>query len=511
VRQILQQRLDGLSSATKPFSLMEYMRCGIEKEGLRITPAGFLAEAVYPQALGSKLCNPVITTDYSEALLEFITPALNHPQKLLNWLQNLHQFTYKYLDNEVIWPASIPQTPYTAQHNIPIADYGTSTLGKLKTIYRRGLGMRYGKEMQTIAGVHFNLSFSDPFWQNYQLLLTNNNSLTEFKNQQYLHLMRNIERYSWLLIYLTGASPFMSANFLSTPFATSLRSGDHGYQTQTTVKMQASLNSLEAYTNDLYNALTTEHPAYAQIGLIENNEYIQLNTNILQLESEYYARVRAKRNLHPKESLLSALTTNGIEYIELRVFDLNPFMPLGIAKEDIIFIQIFALYALLTNSPDISPQEQNEINNNVLLTSQKGRDPELTLTNNGHEQLLTSWAEEILTEVLAVAKFLDKNNLDNTINYTDSVMAKLETIFDPNKLFSARLLREMQEQSCDYGTLIMHYATQHKTWLANMPEDATLQTEITKIAKQSIIEQKNIESALQENFEEYVGFKLGNQ
>jgi len=60
-------------------SLLQGGLVGLEKESMRVGPDGSIAQTPHPAALGSALTHPFITTDYSEALLEFITPPLDSP------------------------------------------------------------------------------------------------------------------------------------------------------------------------------------------------------------------------------------------------------------------------------------------------------------------------------------------------------------------------------------------------------------------------------------------------
>ena len=219
---------------------------GLEKESLRVLPDGTLAQTDHPLALGSALKHPHITTDYSEALLEFITEPFRSIADLLQQLEDVHRFTYQQLDQqgERLWPASMPCSLGTDEQ-IPVARYGSSNSGTMKTIYRIGLGHRYGRSMQTIAGIHYNFSLPNEFWLALQQEEGNQLSLQDYKTQRYFALIRNFRRYFWLLIYLFGASPAVCSSFvkgrphqlhafdeqaksLYMPYATSLRMGDLG-------------------------------------------------------------------------------------------------------------------------------------------------------------------------------------------------------------------------------------------------------------------------------------------
>ncbi|HEX4975680.1 MAG TPA: glutamate--cysteine ligase, partial [Pseudomonadales bacterium] len=194
-----------LTNASQAQTLKQ-LRRGIEKESLRVTPEGRLAQTPHSKRLGSALTNPAITTDYSEALLEFITPAFPSVDETLAYLKKTHVFTYQNIENELLWVNSMPCI-MGDDDGIPIAQYGTSNSGRMKTVYRNGLGYRYGRRMQTIAGIHYNFSFPDEFWQAFQVNEQNTQTLRDFASSSYFALIRNFQRFSPLLIYLFGASP----------------------------------------------------------------------------------------------------------------------------------------------------------------------------------------------------------------------------------------------------------------------------------------------------------------
>ena len=153
-----------LLAQTDTQDALKQIQRGIEKEGLRVTKYGNLALTPHPRSLGSALTNSSLTTDFSESLLEFITPVCDTAKDALQYLQNIHSFTASRLADEHVWCSSMPcMLPDDA--SIPLALYGSSNIGTMKTAYRRGLGHRYGRAMQTVAGIHYNFSLPDSFWQ----------------------------------------------------------------------------------------------------------------------------------------------------------------------------------------------------------------------------------------------------------------------------------------------------------------------------------------------------------
>ena len=211
--QLLQQRLSLLNSPDIEEALAK-SKIGLEKESLRVMSEGGIAQTPHPAALGSALTHPLITTDFSEALTELVTPPCDSVAEVIQSLDDIQNFIYRNLDDEILWATSMPCV-VAGETSIPLARYGTSNAAQMKTAYRRGLGLRYGRAMQVIAGVHFNYSFSDEFWRLYQQLLNNDGPLQDFISEQYMGLVRNLLRYGWLVPYLFGASPAVCKSFLN--------------------------------------------------------------------------------------------------------------------------------------------------------------------------------------------------------------------------------------------------------------------------------------------------------
>ena len=98
----LRRRLSALTSGPQSAALRQGLR-GIEKESLRVTRDGTLATTPHPRTFGSALTHPLITTDYSEALIELITPAEHDVARTLEQLDDLHRFAYAHLGSELLW------------------------------------------------------------------------------------------------------------------------------------------------------------------------------------------------------------------------------------------------------------------------------------------------------------------------------------------------------------------------------------------------------------------------
>ena len=501
--------------------LLAGIRRGLEKESLRITPNGELAQTPHPQALGSALTHPQITTDYSEALLEFITQPHDNIPGVLQELEDIHRYTYANIDCESLWVTSMP-CMLGNDEDIPVARYGDSNAGHMKTVYRLGLGHRYGRKMQTIAGIHYNFSLPEALWQQLHQQAQSPLSLQDFKTERYFGLIRNFRRYFWLLIYLFGAAPAVCRSFvrdrdhnlepfgddnhsLHAPYGTSLRMGDLGYQSAAQEQLIVCYNSLDAYLRTLCEAITSSHPDYEGIGLKDaQGDYQQLNTSLLQIENEFYSTIRPKRTAQSGETALSALHRGGVEYIEVRCIDLNPYEPLGIDTEQIHLLESFMVYCLLKDSPETDPEEYRHIQENQKRIVYRGRDPELTLLNGDGEQPLGRWGSQILADVAAVAELLDSAN--DTDAYTQAVSAQRAKLKDPELTPSAQILRDMREQGSSFFRLGMGLAQAHRDSFNAKPLADEVRTQMETQARDSLTLQQTQEAQEQDapSFDDYL-------
>jgi glutamate--cysteine ligase len=505
---VLQKRLQALEPA-----LLNGMRRGVEKEGLRVRPDGALATTPHPQALGSALTHPHITTDFSEALVELITGVHESADACFEELTRIHQFVYRRIGDEILWCASMP-CALPDEKAIPIARYGDSCVGRAKTVYRIGLAHRYGKRMQMIAGVHYNWSLPQGAWP-----LPGLNGA----NEAYFALIRNFRRHAWLLLYLFGASPAVCASFvegrrhglerlapdtLYLPDATSLRMGRLGYLSDAQDSLLVSYNSLESYTRSLQDALTKPYPPYEAIGLRDSSieddavdSYRQLATSLLQIENEFYSTIRPKRVTLPGERPLHALRERGVEYVEVRAMDLDPYSPAGITTGTMRFLDVFLLHCLLTESPPDTPQQIKAIGRNKQLAAARGREPGLRLEKGRQSVELRVWAEQVLDECHPIAAALDAGRGGS--GYRDALSAAVAAVADPQSLPSARVLNDMQS----YGNSHRHFALarslEHRGHLLGEPLPAAVESRLEHLAQESHAEQRRIEAADTVPFETY--------
>jgi glutamate--cysteine ligase len=491
---------------------------GLEKETLRVNPEGEIAQTRHPGILGSPLTHPYITTDYSEALMEFITPPFHAAGDALTYLRDLQQFVFNRLDKEFLWSASMPCV-VAGESSIPVAHYGESNAGKMKTIYRIGLGYRYGRVMQVIAGMHFNYSFSDAFWQALQQLEADDRNLQDYKADRYFDLLRNLQRLGWLIPYLFGASPAVCKSFLNGkqtsleqlddytyygPYATSLRMGDIGYQNnkESESGIKANYDSLESYIASLTCAINKPYPAYEAIGVKVDGEYKQLNANILQIENEYYSTVRPKQLLKGYEKPTLALQKRGVRYVELRSLDVNPFEPMGISEMQLHFLEALMLYCLLQESPPISAQERIEIDHNEMLAAHRGREPGLELSRCGQAITLQEWALEICAAMQEVCDLLDSNTSKHP--YRQALARQCRLVENPDLTPSARVLSEMRNGKETFFEFARRKSLEQQWYFAELPIDFEREQTLVELAARSLQKQKEIEAADEVDFDQFL-------
>lgn len=500
--------------------LLNNRQIGLEKECLRVSPEGGISQLAHPKSIGSALGNSYITTDYSEALLEFITPPSEHIESALDFLRDTQAYVYQKLpQDEILWATSMPCV-MAGESNIPIADYGSSNAGQMKSIYRRGLGHRYGRAMQVIAGVHFNYSLPESFWPQYKDLLNSSTSnLKDFQSEQYFTLIRNLQRYGWLIPYLFGASPAVCKSFLGgvksnlhefdkntyyEPYGTSLRMGDIGYQNnkESETGVKACYRSLDSYVQTLQCAIETPFPEYEKIGVKVNGEYQQLNANLLQIENEYYSTVRPKQILQGNEKPIVALKKRGVRYVELRSLDVNAFDPLGINETQLRFIEIFMLFCLLAESEQICFSEREEIDANELLVAHQGRDPLLKLHRNTKKVKLTDWANEVLEGMQSVAELLDQPK--EFTPYQDALQLQKNKVQDAELTPSARMLNEMRENNEGFYHFAKRMSEQHNQYFKNLKLSEDRRQFFENETLKSIEKQKQIEAADSVSLDKYL-------
>lgn len=489
---------------------------GLEKESLRVTPTGDVAQTPHPAALGSALTHPNITTDYSEALLEFITPPFADIRDTLAELRDIHVFAYRNIGNEMLWATSMPCV-VGGDASIPIARYGSSNVGRMKYIYRVGLDHRYGRLMQAISGVHFNYSLPTGIWPLLQEVEGDARQLRDYQSDGYFRLIRNFQRYGWLIPYLFGASPAVCKSFLAGrphsfdefdrctlygPYATSLRMSDIGYKNKAQAGLKVSYDSLDRYVADLGRAIETPDEEYAALGVKVDGEWRQLNANVLQIENEYYSFIRPKNIVRSGERPSLALHRRGVEYVEVRALDVNAYAPLGVDETQLRFIEALLLFCLLEDSPRVSAEEQAEIDHNQAQVARRGREPGLQLRHRGTQIDLKDWGLALCEPIMTLAVLLDAAGGSGT--YRRAVAEQREALLDPERTPSARMLAEMRSRGESFTDFAMRLSRKYAHDFRAMPIPAAKLASMKQAAEQSLAEQARIERSDALSFEEYL-------
>jgi glutamate--cysteine ligase len=512
---IFERRLAALFNAHEPGVLQNGLK-GVEKESLRVNPDGSIARTPHPAALGAALTSEHITTDFSESLIELVTPAFRQSWELLQYLTDLHQFVYQHLGDELLWATSMPCA--LTDSEVPTAYFGTSNTGQMKRVYREGLRNRYGALMQAISGVHFNYSFPTRFWEGYAGIEKSREGRQQFQSRGYFDLLRSYRRHGWLVLYLFGTSPAVGRSFLGThandlsvldadtlygPYATSLRMSDIGYRNRNQAAISVSMNSLEHYVRDLRHAMDAVHPPYEKLGLKNGSTWLQLNANLLQIENEYYSYIRPKRVTRPGESPSAALLRGGVEYVEMRALDVSAFDPVGVNQNKLRFLEAFAAYCLLRASPPIERSEQEGLDDNHLQVARRGREPGLKLLNDGRRKPLSDWALEILDGMTGICELLDQS--DPARRYSQALRAQIEKVEDVSRTPSERLLRELSTSGESFFQMALRVSRAHRDYFIELhaPNDARL-AEFAAEASESLLKQTALEAAQRESFESYL-------
>jgi len=496
-------------------ALLRGIQRGYERECLRVDDNGKLAQTPHPAALGSKLTHPWITTDYAEALLEFITPPSTDPAFPLRFLTDIHKFSARQLGDELLWAGSMP-CKIGEDADIAIANYGSSNAAHFKQVYREGLGLRYGRAMQTIAGAHYNWSLPETFWQALQAICPGPENLQDYINLRYFGLIRNFLRFGWLIPYLFGASPALCKSFLQGhpsdlveltpgtlhgPYATSLRMSDLGYQNHSQDKLAVSFNSLQDYTTALEAAIRTPDPYYEELGAHQGDRWLQLNACLLQTESEFYAPMRPKRIGLLGERPALALARYGVQYVEMRLFDLNPFIDIGIAPEQSLFADTLLLMCLFRTSPPITSREQGENDENKHRVVTRGRQPGLQLLVHNREQPLRTLAHELFDDMAPFAAMLD--GAYGSTDHIQALQQLRQRIDHPELTPSAQVVEAIKKHGSyfDFANAMSEKHTRSLQVAVLSPQDIE---RFSVSARDSLAVQAQLDAVAQESFEDFV-------
>ncbi|GAB3037184.1 glutamate--cysteine ligase [Bowmanella dokdonensis] len=472
---------------------------GIEREALRINADGSIAQTPHPRTLGSALCHDLITTDFSEALLEFITQPHADPRQALAQLRDIHKFVLEHLGDERLWPVSMP-CYIDSEDSIPLARYGTSNVGRMKTLYRTGLKNRYGSMMQAIAGVHFNFSLPRAFWQSWLPEVSSRQADQDGISEAYFALIRNYRRFCWLIPYLYGASPALCSSFLQgketslpfetlpggscyLPYATSLRMSDLGYTNKAQSGLNICYNQLDKYLGSLREAIRTPSREFARFAGKKDGEYQQLNANVLQIENELYSPIRPKQPTRRLEKPSDALAERGVSYIEVRALDVNPFSEVGICLNQFYFLDAFLVYCAIHPSASMTQEDFAETDRNLRAVVTEGRRPGLMLSKSGQSLSLQAWAQQLFADIGQVARVMDEAM--GCDHYSASVTTELEKVLEPALTPSARILDHLQSSGQNTGQYALEMAQQYKQRLLLHEYSFHSKEELLRMVEQS--------------------------
>jgi glutamate--cysteine ligase len=510
--------LSGVVNARERAVLVGGLR-GVEKESLRVTATGTIAQTPHPLSLGSALTHEHITTDYSEALIELVTPTFDNTWALIQYLTDLHQFVYGSLADERLWCTSMPARLDHGDADIPIAHYGSSNVGRLKTVYREGLARRYGRCMQAISGVHFNYSMPAMFFDVYSQVLQQGSSDQAFQSEIYFALLRNYRRHGWIIPYLFGASPVVADSFLANhpnhglkplgantfmgAHATSLRMSDLGYRNREQADVAISVNSLDEYLRDMRQVLATPSPEFAAVGVKVDGQWRQLNANRLQIENEYYAFIRPKRVTQPGERPSKALRRAGVQYVEMRSLDVSVLDPVGVNQQKLRFLETFALFCAICPAEPMTLAEQFELEGNHVAVARAGRDPNLKLKQNNREYAMQSWGLDLLQAMEGIAELLDVN--DTAKPYQAALADARLKLLDPTRTPSARVLMDLLATGESFIDHTLRLSNAYKQYFAELPALSAARVEaFADEVKHSLAAQQQLETQRDVSFDQYV-------
>lgn len=484
---------------------------GIEKESFRLWGEG-ISPRKHPETLGAALTNKFITTDFGESLLEFVTKPESNNKHLMDFLDHIHYFFYTKVSDEILWPFSFPPE-IVDESEIKIAEYGNSNTATLKRLYRKGLSARYGRLMQSISGLHFNYSLNPSILEliineyNYKKGLT--------RSDVYLAGVRNLTRLNWFLIYLFGSSPFVTKNFsvvgesefneINGVFlnreSTSLRMSDIGYSVPAQHKFKISLNTLNEYIDSVSKYINLNNPEFDFQGK-HAKPINQISSSYLQTEDELYAAARPKSNSTITNRTLFNLSNGGIDYIELRSLDINPFKTSGIDQKDVNFLEAFVIFCLLDDSPYMSEQELNTCRENDQLVSKYGRKSETTIKKNANRVSIQEWGLEIFQRMEPIFDLVEIEEKDK-ISFQRRLM-------DISSLPSSMVEEMIMEDNFNIKHSPIEIAEKNKYYFLNhFKKDAKIIETLEDEAKRSIKESKDRESNKEIPFDEFLRNYLG--
>ena len=378
---------------------------GIEKESQRVHSDGSIVTSSHPKAFGNRRFHPYIQTDFAESQLELVTPPMKKLEDTLRWLSAIHEVTLRTLpENEFIFPFSMPAGLPPEEH-IKVAQLDNHE----DVAYREHLVQSYGKYKQMVCGIHYNFQIDPKFIEALFHAQNETQSAVDFQNDFYLKIAKNFLRYQWILLYLFSATPtveekYFRGNLPLKPhqYVRSLRSGKYGYVNDP--KISVSYDSLQEYVETLER---------------------WVKSGDLIAEKEFYSSVRLRGAKKARD-----LLEKGIQYLEFRLFDLNPFAPYGMELADAKFIHYFIL--LMAWLDDTADQEGIKLG--------KARLAEVAWEDPREQSVYAVEGELVLLEML---KMLEQLNVSDEIKTI--VKDKLGQFADPSQTLCAKVVSAIEQ------------------------------------------------------------------
>ncbi|MGL5381250.1 bifunctional glutamate--cysteine ligase GshA/glutathione synthetase GshB [Clostridium sp.] len=399
---------------------------GIERESLRVNSNGKLSLKPHPDSFGGKLSNPYITTDFSESQVELITPTFNTIDETYKFLNALYDIVALGIEDEYLWPQSMP-CDIPENDRIPIAEFCECKVGSEARAYREKLLKKYGGKKQLISGIHYNFSFNEIIINKLYKESNTDESYKEFRNNVYLKVVRNYLKYRWLLIYLLGGAAIIHESYdaecaskldkvsegsFSNIGAISYRNSECGYKNK--IDLFPDYNSVKGYVESV-------------------NEFVR--EGLIDSHKELYSQIRLKA--YDNNKFLQSLLDDGINYLEIRSIDINPFSKTGISLEDLNFINIFTLF-LLVEEEDNYDKWQEEALYNQNLIARYGEE-EIILKRHGKIVDKNEWAIEILNKIKAI-------NDELNLGKEEIIDNMIEKVVNPNLTYAHRIKEIVKEE-----------------------------------------------------------------
>ena len=227
-----------------------------------------------------------------------------------------------------------------------------------------------------------------------------------------------------------------------------------------------------------------------------------MSQNILQIENELYSPIRPKQPTRSMEKPTDALVRRGVDYIEVRALDINPFSPTGIEATQMDFLDVYLLTCLMMPSEELNPDSIAEARDNMDAVVLEGRNPELDLHIDGQPLKMQQWAEDLFKKFDAVAAVLDTAN--NSTQFSQAVADQREKLTDSDKTPSGRILNILLEDNADNSALGLLLAKEYADAYDRHEYTHYSEQDFIAQAQASLKAQQDIENADEKDFETFI-------